>query len=365
MEDNKNQQNTNDESKIHSSSDAKKYSGLVHLTAGKSINEILSNVQSSNDQDEKKDDQKKIKEEQKKQEQQKKDELEKELQEEIAFSDEEYIDEQDLDSMINPTSIEDSPEKKKRLEELQKKYNVSDISNKSTDGEYKRQFDFSQNLNVRKFKIKPPKKPIVIGILVGIGTLVIGFLLTFLIINRPQPPAYIASIELAQRTTESQYVGETVDLRGLKLKCNYSNGKVSYVPVTSNMITATSANISSDKVIEQYDPQTFVELSYENQKTKLYITVNTIYLDGINIEVFGPIAKGQVISYENILLTGHTSTGEIVKLDASKAEYKIDGQSISTETGVLIPASISSSVKIDVYHNQNGEQFSTSITINL
>lgn len=366
MEENKEQQNKKNESEIHSSNNSTKFSGMASLTANKSINDILKDaLNSSNIEEKKKEAEKQAEQKRKEIEEKEKKELDEKLKEEIAYTEEEYIDDEELDSMINPNGVEDSPEKQKRLAELQKKYNISEISSKATDGEYKRQFDFSQNLNVRKFKIKPPKKPIIIGLVVGLGSLILGGLLAFLIINRPQPPAYIASIELAHKATESQYIGETIDLRGLNLKCTYSDDKVKYVTVKEDMITSTSANISSEYVIEKYDPQTYVELTYEGKTTKLYITVNTIYLDKINAEIFGIIAKGQVVSYDDILLTGHTSTNHIIRLDSSKAEYKINGQSITSDAGIIIPTTASGTVQIDVYHNQNGEQFTTTITLTI
>lgn len=204
---------------------------------------------------------------------------------------------------MSEEEIAEAKERKRVLNELKQRYDAQGAKNISDLGDYKKNLDFSVNTGIKRFRLKPPKKPFIIAAVIITILLAISLVSAYFIVNQPPAPIYLASIKLSQNTTY-QYVGEDVDLRGIKIKCIYSDNSEKYVDIAENMIYGKSENINEENNIVTYDTNTFVAFKYQGYTANLKILLYQPVCQSITVEIFDILKVNETISFNNILLLG-------------------------------------------------------------
>lgn len=274
-------------------------------------------------------------------------------------------DEENFEGMTDE-EIAAEKERRRKLEELKQRYNAKETNDDGEDGEYKKNLDFTINTSVKRFKVKPPKKPFIIAASVLAFLMVVAGVITYLVLNRPPEPIVLDSIRVSQTTTY-QYVGEELDLRGVYLTEIYSDGSTNKVQATTSMILRTSPNIDSNFNINSYSDNTFVVFIINNEEARLDISLTEVTMQSISATIYvDDVASENEISFNNILLLGQTLETGIKKLDSSLANYYISEIELDkTETGIVLPSSVSGSTTITITYTYNSQEFTTTVNINL
>lgn len=278
------------------------------------------------------------------------------VSEEDELSDEEIFDslnqkdivigeEENYDGM-SEQEIAEAKARKKRFNQLKKKYNDREVKDPEDVGDYKKHLDFSVNKDIKHFRVKPPKKPFIISSIILAVLLALGGLLTYLILNKPAPPVTLVAVKLSQNQTY-QFVGDEVDLRGLYIEMKYSNGKVTKQPVNAEMITSTSSNISDELIINNVSSSTYVQFAYKdfsNDDTRLNIILTPLRVSEItSVEFYGDAYKDAEFKFSDILVLVKVvdkNSGEYIgtkRVAPESAEYSLESQGIvfdKTSTGI-------------------------------
>ena len=225
--------------------------------------------------------------------------------------------------------IAEAKERKKALNELKQKYDTKIES--SEDGEYKKRLDLSTITNIKKFKVKPPKKPFIIASIITVIVIIIASIASVIALNRPPEPAKLVSAKLSQ-TKIYQDVGEMVDLRGLTLNLKYSDDTAVSIPLKYDMIFTRSANITSEYNIKSYNSRTYITFLYQGHKNQLNIILTNYVYDNLSVDVYDDIVAGDDIKFENIVAL-------VDVFDASKSnnyigQKRIDSNLLSIKIGV-------------------------------
>ena len=154
----------------------------------------------------------------------------------------------------------------------------------------------------------------------------------YIVVNKPPEPVLLTSIRLSQTKTY-QTIGENLDLRGLYLDCEYSDGTKKTISASTDMITRTSNNINNNfKIIGllNSNKQAFVYFGMDGQEVKLDIDLSQIEVSSVAVNIFsGNVAGGDKILFENILLLGNAKIDGVtetkIKLDSKSAIYSVKG----------------------------------------
>lgn len=284
---------------------------------------------------------------------------------------EEYEDYQGL----TDEEIEERKERKRRLKALRETYN-SDRNNQPGDaGEYKKILDFSINTSIKRFRLKPRKKPIIIAAIIAFFVMVGAGVGAYFMLNKPPEPVVIQSIRLSQ-TKIVQREGEGLDIKGLYLTCKYSDGTQKVVDVKNDMISRTSTNISSDGTISKPlgNKTTFVYFAYEGFEAKLDIFVTDIIIESILVEVIdNNFISGTQINYDNILILAKakevyesSQIDRTIRILPEDVTFKINETTLTkTDTGIILPDNIEGEINLVIVLSASGQSFQTSIHLSV
>ena len=285
-------------------------------------------------------------------------ELEKYLIEEQKAHEQAILDEeQALYEGMTEEEIKEAKERKIKFLELKKRYNNKEQIKVSDLGDYQKNLDFNIIKGLKKFRVKLPKSLYKIFVSILCGVLVISAVVSYIVLNRPPEPVVLTSLKLSQTTTY-QTIGEKLDLRGVYLNCEYSDGKKEKIKVNENLISRTSNNIDTNyKITGTYNSKetAFVYFKLEEIEVKLDITLTTITVQSVNINLFvEKFISGEFISYDNILIIATMNDNSFMRINADQCSFKIAGNLLTKNNeGFFIPEGVtgSNNLTIEVYYN--------------
>lgn len=234
-------------------------------------------------------------------------------------------------------------ERRKRLADLKLKY--SEEKKENEVGEYKKNLDFSSNSNIKHFKMRPPKKILIIILSVVFAFVAVAVSLTIYFVKKPPAPASLVNSKISQSTIY-HYVGEKIDLTGITIEQLYSDGSKKSVPVDVTKISQRSSNIGSDLTILEFGENSFLEFTVDEKKHKLNINLNELRITGIK-EIIHPTeeySSKSKINFDSILILVNikdreNNDFEPKRISSKNATFKIEGQVenlLTDEEGILL-----------------------------
>jgi len=271
-------------------------------------------------------------------------ELEKYLYEEKKAQEEALLKaEEESYEGLTEEEIKEAKERKLKFIELQRRYNTKDNVNPKDMGDYQKILDFSTARNLKKFKVKPPKALFKILACVFAFLVVALGISCYFILNKPEEAILLNKLSLSQDKTY-QKTGEKLDLRGLYLYCEYSNGSTKTLKVTEKLISKTSPNIDEGLIITSGGEQsTYVYFMVENKEIKLDVDVQNYSYKSVSAKLFkDKVSKGDLILFEEILIIAKTSDEREKRIEPKTCTFKMNNNELTkTETGFYIPEDIS------------------------
>lgn len=263
-------------------------------------------------------------------------------------------------------------ERRRRLADLKQKYSDEGAKDPNDVGEYKKSLDFSINLDIKHFKVKPPKKPIIISLICVFLALITAGVITFFVLRKPPEPPHLVSAKLSQQTTH-QYVGDKVDLRGLYIEELWSDKSKQIIAISNGMISSKSSNIDENLKILSNSSNTYIEFTYNGETQRLVIVLNEMSIAQIeSIEVYqDSLVEGSVLKFENILVLAKIvdTNGQLIgtkRLSASDATFEIEGVTLEkTSTGVILSNVSSGSVTLKITFVEKDNTFTKNVTITI
>lgn len=263
-------------------------------------------------------------------------------------------------------------ERRRRLADLKQKYSDEGAKDPNDIGEYKKSLDFSINLDIKHFKVKPPKKPIIISLICVFLALITAGVITFFVLRKPPEPPHLVSAKLSQQTTH-QYVGDKVDLRGLYIEELWSDKSKQIIAISNGMISSKSSNIDENLKILSNSSNTYIEFTYNGETQRLVIVLNEMSIAQIeSIEVYqDSLVEGSVLKFENILVLAKIvdTNGQLIgtkRLSASDATFEIEGVTLEkTSAGVILSNVSSGSVTLKITFIEKDNTFTKNVTITI
>lgn len=263
-------------------------------------------------------------------------------------------------------------ERRRRLADLKQKYSDEGAKDPNDVGEYKKSLDFSINLDIKHFKVKPPKKPIIISLICVFLALITAGVITFFVLRKPPEPPHLVSAKLSQQTTH-QYVGDKVDLRGLYIEELWSDKSKQIIAISNGMISSKSSNIDENLKILSNSSNTYIEFTYNGETQRLVIVLNEMSIAQIeSIEVYqDSLIEGSVLKFENILVLAKIvdTNGQLIgtkRLSASDATFEIEGVTLEkTSAGVILSNVSSGSVTLKITFVEKDNTFTKNVTITI
>lgn len=263
-------------------------------------------------------------------------------------------------------------ERRRRLADLKQKYSDEGAKDPNDVGEYKKSLDFSINLDIKHFKVKPPKKPIIISLICVFLALITAGVITFFVLRKPPEPPHLVSAKLSQQTTH-QYVGDKVDLRGLYIEELWSDKSKQIIAISNGMISSKSSNIDENLKILSNSSNTYIEFTYNGETQRLVIVLNEMSIAQIeSIEVYqDSLVEGSVLKFENILVLAKIvdTNGQLIgtkRLSASDATFEIEGVTLEkTSAGVILSNVSSGSVTLKITFVEKDNTFIKNVTITI
>lgn len=263
-------------------------------------------------------------------------------------------------------------ERRRRLADLKQKYSDEGAKDPNDVGEYKKSLDFSINLDIKHFKVKPPKKPIIISLICVFLALITAGVITFFVLRKPPEPPHLVSAKLSQQTTH-QYVGDKVDLRGLYIEELWSDKSKQIIAISNGMISSKSSNIDENLKILSNSSNTYIEFTYNGETQRLVIVLNEMSIAQIeSIEVYqDSLVEGSVLKFENILVLAKIvdTNGQLIgtkRLSASDATFEIEGVTLEkTSAGVILSNVSSGSVTLKITFVEKDNTFTKNVTITI
>ena len=263
-------------------------------------------------------------------------------------------------------------ERRRRLADLKQKYSDEGAKDPNDFGEYKKSLDFSINLDIKHFKVKPPKKPIIISLICVFLALITAGVITFFVLRKPPEPPHLVSAKLSQQTTH-QYVGDKVDLRGLYIEELWSDKSKQIIAISNGMISSKSSNIDENLKILSNSSNTYIEFTYNGETQRLVIVLNEMSIAQIeSIEVYqDSLVEGSVLKFENILVLAKIvdTNGQLIgtkRLSASDATFEIEGVTLEkTSAGVILSNVSSGSVTLKITFVEKDNTFTKNVTITI
>lgn len=284
-------------------------------------------------------------------------------------------DDEELYKGMTEEEIIEAKERKRRLDDLKHKYNDRETKDPNDVGDYRKNLDFSINKDIKRFRIKPPKKPFIIASIITAVILILATVLTIVIINRPPEAVVLSSIRLSQKTTY-QYVGDDLDLRGLYIEKVFSDKHVETIKVTSDMISSTSENIDGTLKIASMNDNTFVKFSYQGYSDTLTVvltnpTISRLY----SADIYqSEISKDGVIEYDHIVILATAIdpvSGDILgykRIDSKEAIYSFESLNktlVNGQSGVQMDGETVGTVILTITYKIDGNTFSISKEIKI
>lgn len=263
-------------------------------------------------------------------------------------------------------------ERRRRLADLKQKYSDEGAKDPNDVGEYKKSLDFSINLDIKHFKVKPPKKPIIISLICVFLALITAGVITFFVLRKPPEPPHLVSAKLSQQTTH-QYVGDKVDLRGLYIEELWSDKSKQIIAISNVMISSKSSNIDENLKILSNSSNTYIEFTYNGETQRLVIVLNEMSIAQIeSIEVYqDSLVEGSVLKFKNILVLAKIvdTNGQLIgtkRLSASDATFEIEGVTLEkTSAGVILSNVSSGSVTLKITFVEKDNTFTKNVTITI
>lgn len=261
-------------------------------------------------------------------------------------------------------------ERRRRLADLKQKYSDEQGKDPKDIGEYKKSLDFSINQDIKRFRMKPPKKPIIISLVLLFVMIIAAVATTIIILKKPPEPAYLVSAKISQTTTY-QFVGETVDLRGLYIQEVYSDGSTKSVVVDKSMISKKSDNINDNLLIASNNSYTYIEFSHNGKSQVLQISLNERIVSSINsVEIYQEgITNGSVLKFDNILILANVrnSANEqigIKRILAKDVSFEVEGVALEKTTdGVKIEGLTPGTIMLKISYTENNSTFTKTVEI--
>lgn len=261
-------------------------------------------------------------------------------------------------------------ERRRRLADLKQKYSDEQGKDPKDIGEYKKSLDFSINQDIKRFRMKPPKKPIIISLVLLFAMIIAAVATTIIILKKPPEPAYLVSAKISQSTTY-QFVGETVDLRGLYIQEVYSDGSTKSVVVDKSMISKKSDNINDNLLIASNNAYTYIEFSHNGKSQVLQISLNERIVSSINsVEIYQEgITNGSVLKFDNILILANVrnSANEqigIKRILAKDVSFEVEGVALEKTTdGVKIEGLTPGTIMLKISYTENNSTFTKTVEI--
>ena len=258
------------------------------------------------------------------------------------------------------------------MADLKQKYSDEGAKDPNDVGEYKKSLDFSINLDIKHFKVKPPKKPIIISLICVFLALITAGVITFFVLRKPPEPPHLVSAKLSQQTTH-QYVGDKVDLRGLYIEELWSDKSKQIIAINNGMISSKSSNIDENLKILSNSSNTYIEFTYNGETQRLVIVLNEMSIAQIeSIEVYqDSLVEGSVLKFENILVLAKIvdTNGQLIgtkRLSASDATFEIEGVTLEkTSAGVILSNVSSGSVTLKITFVEKDNTFTKNVTITI
>lgn len=293
------------------------------------------------------------------------------VQQEVASEPEKQEEENEFEGMTEE-EIAAELERRRRLADLKQKYSDEGAKDPNDVGEYKKSLDFSINLDIKHFKVKPPKKPIIISLICVFLALITAGVVTFFVLRKPPEPPHLVSAKLSQQTTY-QYVGDTVDLRGLYIEELWSDKSKQIIAISNEMISSKSSNIDENLKILSNSSNTYIEFTYNGETQRLVIVLNEMSIAQIeSIEIYqDALVEGSILKFENILVLAKIvdTNGQLIgtkRLSASDATFEIEGVTLEkTSTGVILSNVSSGSVTLKITFVEKDNTFTKNVAITI
>lgn len=289
----------------------------------------------------------------------------------------EEAEEQESYEGMTEEEIADAKERKKKFNELKQRYNLKEQSTDGEIGDYRKNLDFSVNTSIKRFRVKPPKKPFIISSAILAFLLIVAGLITYFVLNKPPAPVVLTGVKLSQPSID-QVVGQKVDLRGVYVTKSYSDDSEQIVFVNENMITAKTSNITADLYISSYRAETKLTFTIEGYNVDLRIKLTERRVSGIEAEIYGTVTAGQEIKFEDLHITA-TIRYYMDNLPSQSVDYMWikDFSNISlavadsetqlekTATGFMVDSSLHGQCQLIVTYQNNGQTFTATLTVNV
>lgn len=264
-------------------------------------------------------------------------------------------------------------ERRRRLADLKQKYSDDQGKNPNDIGEYKKSLDFSINQDIKRFRMKPPKKAIIITLVLLFVMIVAGVVTSVAILKKPPEPAVLVQSKISQTITY-QFVGETVDLRGIYIEEIYSDGTTKTILVNNSMISKKSENINDSLQIVSNNSYTFIEFSHNGKAHVLRINLSEKIISAItSVEVYQDgLSNGEVLKFDNILILASVKNSENAyigtkRILAKDVKYFVEGvgELEKTNDGVVLNGLSSGEISLKISFEENGKTFEKTININI
>lgn len=264
-------------------------------------------------------------------------------------------------------------ERRRRLADLKQKYSDDQGKNPNDIGEYKKSLDFSINQDIKRFRMKPPKKAIIITLVLLFVMIVAGVVTSVAILKKPPEPAVLVQSKISQTITY-QFVGETVDLRGIYIEEIYSDGTTKTILVNNSMISKKSENINDSLQIVSNNSYTFIEFLHNGKAQVLRINLSEKIISAItSVEVYQDgLTNGEVLKFDNILILASVKNSENVyigtkRILAKDVKYFIEGvgELEKTNDGVVLNSLSSGEISLKISFEENGKSFEKTINIDI
>ena len=171
----------------------------------------------------------------------------------------------------------------------------------AADGKYEEKLDFQKVTDVKKYRLPAAKLPLIL-IICAIVLALVGGVVTYVLLMREKPvPVTLVKAELNIRDINMGYVGDTMDLSGIKIIATYSDGNVKTISEPYNYITKKSVHYDVNNVLVKAG-EAYIEFTYEDKKLVLNTDIHDFVPTSINAEILGNVSKNSIISFDKLLV---------------------------------------------------------------
>jgi len=197
------------------------------------------------------------------------------------------------------------------------------------DGDYDKKLDFEKNKDVKKFKLPLPKLPFIIaaGVILLVGLVIMA---SVMITNAQKNRVYVTGYELSIMEITGGYVGDTVDLSGVYIIKNYSNGQSEKLYNIKDYIKNSSKQINENSLlIVSASEMSYISFNVDGAEKDLFLTVRTLDKSPTKVSEVKltnyEFTLGDTILFENMIVkveTGEYGT-KLLTIDEIKNNLNI------------------------------------------